>query len=321
MKRWRLEEIENISLLLESGNSLKDSLLLVNEMKANMAFPYFKEDLLLLYVKQFFPRSILPFILPLLAFNSLQEALPLALSFFHEQHKRYLALRKKLQYPFLLFCLSLVGVFVFKAFVLPSLYLLVTNFKGDTSLFTIFNFLFDLFYLFLFVSIILFLLSILLLQKKSRKVFIYSFLAKYWPSNPWVLLVSYEFVYLWQKCRQLGLGSKDSLFLIRKLKEKTPTSFLAYHFMSLLEEGEEVIAVSNLCYIDQSFKRFINLALYSQKGDYLFERYLFYNQLRLAKMLKQFITCQQIFIYLFIGGAIIMIYQILFIPLKAMSAF
>ena len=105
------------------------------------------------------------------------------------------------------------------------------------------------------------------------------------------------------------------------MKHKPIVSFLAFHMDESLLQGEMLKEAAKQPYYDSSLSRFIKIANYTNDFSLLISSYITLARAKIAKRMKNYSLCIQLFTYVFIAFIIIFIYQILFMPMQAITAF
>ena len=88
-----------------------------------------------------------------------------------------------------------------------------------------------------------------------------------------------------------------------------------------LMEGESMKEAAGKYYYDSSLSRFIKIANYTNDFSKIIESYIFMAREKIVRRMKNYTLSIQLITYAFIGCVIIFIYQILFMPMKAISIF
>ena len=88
-----------------------------------------------------------------------------------------------------------------------------------------------------------------------------------------------------------------------------------------LLEGETLKEAAAKKYYDSSLSRFIKIANYSNDFSLIISSYVKLAKEKIRRRMKRYTFTIQLFTYIFIGAIIIFIYQILFMPMQAISLY
>ena len=103
------------------------------------------------------------------------------------------------------------------------------------------------------------------------------------------------------------------------MKSKPIISFLAFHLDEGLIEGQPLNKAIQKDYYDSSLARYIKLASYSNDFSNIIDSYVLITQEKIKNRMKLYTTTIQLVTYAFIGAIIIFIYQLLFMPMQAIT--
>ena len=112
-----------------------------------------------------------------------------------------------------------------------------------------------------------------------------------------------------------------SLSILKSLHNKPVVSFLAFHLEDKLLAGESLKDASRQNYFDETLSRFINVAVYTDDFSHVLNNYVILSQNRITAAMKKAANIIQASSYAAIGAIIIFIYQVLFLPMQAISSF
>ena len=98
-------------------------------------------------------------------------------------------------------------------------------------------------------------------------------------------------------------------------------TFLAFHLDESLMEGEMLKEATKKKYYDSSLSRFIKIANYTNEFNEVVSSYTRMAKEKITRRLKRYTLTIQLATYFFIGAVIVFIYQILFMPMQAISAY
>lgn len=314
MKRRKFD-VSSFSFLLQEGISVKEGMAILSE-----SVPKSPEEVIEFLVHQFPSHARGRFLL-LLDFLPLQKALSLNIEMLEYEQKRAEYFLKKLTYPILLLVTSVVGLFLFEHFGLASLVSLLGDFSQARGPILLLKGMVSIAYWGMAIMLVIGLGIIICSRNKARRILFYHLLCQWWPNNPVSMLVSQEFITYWCICYKAGLSSKEIFQVLRRQKRKIFTSFLAYHLQQLLEEGKEMRQAARMMYLDPLFAHFANIAYFHENPYLLFEKYLCYSQNRFENEMKKLTQTIIVGVYVAVGMLLILVYQILLLPMQALSRF
>lgn len=288
---------KRIIVKLESGLKIKDCIeeYLSDDIKMN----------LLTFLK------VLPF----------EKALALALEIYEYESDFKRNLQKELFYPCILLIFSISGLFLFDRFGLDGIFDILKSFNVNVLMFAIVRSIIRLFIYIIYFVLIIILCLFLVFKSEKRIVMGYIILSKYFRDSLLQIYFSQNFISYFEMCYKLGYKTKESLELLKSLKEKPIISFLAYHVDDYLLKGSTMDEALNLVYFDSKVASFIKLATISNDFDIILRRYVDICNENLKTKLKAITKGIQIGIYSIIGIIIIFIYQVLFLPMQTISQF
>lgn len=321
-----IEDLTSLNELLKTNLSLKNCLELIKNKSNYKIFDklikqldkgYLVEDV----IENYMPKEIAKYLKNLLRTMSFTDALDLSLSFFNKVKENTKAIEKAVLYPFILLFVSLSALYLFDAYGLDTILNMLKSFSTDlTSLKIIRIILRIIVYIFYFGLLIFICLLIYFIQDKNISLF-YILVCKYLPNG---LLQTYfceEFISLLLICIDLGYKTKDALNILKNLHNKPITSFLAFHMDNKLLEGETLKEASKQIYYDYTLSNFINIAIYTNDFSKILNDYVFLSRNKIKNKMKQLALIVQISSYMMIGFIVVFIYQILFLPMQAITNF
>ena len=98
-------------------------------------------------------------------------------------------------------------------------------------------------------------------------------------------------------------------------------SFLAFHLDESLMEGETMKEAMHKKYYDSSLSRFIKIGNYTNDFSQIISSYISLAKKKIRQRMKRYTVTIQLSTYAFIAAIIIFIYQVLFMPMQAISMF
>ncbi len=330
MKRKRSEKISFRDLvylkeLLRTKLPLSDCLELLSEPKNEAVLKQIREKLdrgegAEEAFRDHLPEELEEHIYPLMKALPFLDSLSLALSFTRQKKEGVKEILTVVTYPFVLLFLSMSALYLFDEYGLDGILSLLKSFSGDLGSFLLFRRIFRILIRTFYTGFLILLLVFLYFSSKKRRVFFYVLLSKYLPDSLIHTYYSREFVGLYLELLRSGYSSKPALEILKSLKKRPVVSFLAYHLDEDLSEGESMETASSKPFYDASLSRFIRIASYSGNFEAILENYLEIAGQKIASRAKGLTLFIQIFSYVMIGLAVLFVYQILFLPMQAISA-
>lgn len=332
MKKFWIKEVISlddwraIHTLIKTNLPLQECLaLLINKGNKKL----FERILQALKAGQRIDEAVLPYLDKRLksAFSSFiqvltfEKALEMSLEIYDYDQKRQKQLRKDLVYPGLLFIFSLLGLYLFDTFGLDAIFNILVSFAVDIGAFYIFRLLIRLFIYSIFVILIICGLIFLFFKHPGRIVILYILVSRYFPDSLWQLYYSQNFIALFALCGELGYKTKETLAILKSMREKPLISFLAYHVDEAFMKGEGMAEALDNPYLDSRLQSFMKMAVVSLNFDKLLRRYVEVCAMDMERRIKKYTRIVQFSIYILIGVMLIFIYQVLFLPIQAIGQF
>lgn len=271
-------------------------------------------------IQDYLPKEISPYMVNLLKRLSFKESLDLAISFYNKNKENSKQLEKAITYPIILLFISLTGLYLFDSYGLDSILNLMRSFNSDISTFMGLRIIMRIvIYFFYFSFLILSIVILIFINPKRIRIF-YILLSKYLPNSLIKVYFTEDFVSLFVICLKLGYKSKEALEILKGLTNRPLICFLASHLDDNLMQGESLIEASGQIYFDDILKKFINIASYTNNFTGILENYTELSKEKIKNKMKLLTTILQLASYFVIGMVIIFIYQVLFLPMQAITS-
>ncbi|MBR6232856.1 MAG: type II secretion system F family protein [Erysipelotrichaceae bacterium] len=321
-----IEDLSYLGKLLDSGLSIRDCFSLLKTKKNKSLFEKITEKLdegepIEKAIEGFLPKKIRPYTLTLLSSLPFSSALSLSLMFYEKNEEGSKNILSKIAYPLLLLFVSVSSLYLFDLYGIDSIFSLISTFEDDIGLYKDLRILLritaNLFY---YGTLLLFSLSIFFLRPE-RIVLLYIFFSRHFPNSFVNIYCCEEFMSLFLICIRKGYSTKEALHILKSMKSKPIISFLAFHMDEGLMEGESMKEAAGKYYYDPSLSRFIKIANYTSDFSVIIESYIFMAREKISRRMKNYTLGIQLITYAFIGLVIIFVYQILFMPMRAISIF
>ena len=325
-RKLSLVDIESLNELLKTGLPLKNALTLIKTKDNEKAFTEIinkldKGFLIEDAIVEHLPKSFISYLKPLIHNMSFSQSLNLAISFHNKSTDNLKNLEKSIMYPLILLFLGISGLYLFDNYGLDMLINMLKSFNTDLSMINILRVIFRIIiYLFYFGMLIAVSLILYFSREKNIAVF-YIFISKYFHNSIVQVYFCAEFISLFLICNDLGYKTKDALRILKSLHNKPIISLLAFHLEESLLKGNSLKQASSQIYFDETLSKFVNVAIHTNDFVYILNNYLTLSNERIVKTAKRLTLFIQLGTYIFIGAIIIFIYQLLFLPMQAISNF
>lgn len=325
-KEISLEDLSYISKLLNTNLSLQQSFELLKNKKNEKVFKEITNKLndgqmIEDAIKSYLPKQIKDYMLPLLKTLSFSSALSLSLEFYDKHKASENKLLSSIAYPCIMLFVSITVLYLFDLYGMDTIFSLISSFNTDLQIYQSIRILFRVVINIIYYGILLLVLLIIIFMQPKRISLLYVFLSKYFPNSLINTYYSEEFTSLLLICTKFGYKTKESLSILMKMKSKPIVSFLAFHMDESLMEGESLKEAARKNYYDLSLSRFIKIANYTNDFAHMLEAYIELAREKINKKMKTYTLTIQLTTYTFIGIIIVFIYEILFVPMQALSAY
>lgn len=325
--KWiSIDDLSSLNELLKAGLSLKNGMELIknrhnekilNEISGRLD----KGELIEKIIKDYLPKEIKAYVLALVSNMSLEKSLDLALSFYYRSKENSDSLNNAILYPFVLLFVSLSSLYLFDAYGLDGILEMLKGLNVEAGVFGIFRIILRIIvYIFYFGMIITFFLYLYFVNRKNI-CFFYVLLANYLPNTIFQIYFCEQFISLFLICLDMGYKTKESIEVLKALHNKPVISFLAFHMEDKLLKGQSLLDASKQQYYDYALSKYINIAVYTNDFGKLLKDYVLLSRKRIKRAMKKLSLTVQVSSYALIGVMIIFIYQVLFLPMQALSKF
>ena len=321
-----IEDVSYLAKLLNTNLSISECFTLLENKKNKDIFKQISKkldegNLIENIIQDYLPKEIKSYVLSLLSTLSLSASLNLSLKFYHLSQNGKKDLINSLAYPLIILFITMTSLYLFDLYGIDSIFSLITSFDTNIELFNSLRLVFKIFInIFYYVVLIIFILS-LFIFKPNRIIMLYIFVSKHFPNSLMNIHYCQEFMSLFIICNKAGYKSKQALEILKAMKNKPVISFLAFHLDESLMEGESLKDATKNNYYDSSLSRFIKIANYTNDFIEIIDSYIDLAREKIKRRMKKYTTTIQMCTYVFIGLIIIFIYQILFMPMQAISMY
>lgn len=318
------EDLAYLNKLLKTNIPLANGLKLIkrkgNEKIIDELLQKLDEGMLIeRIIESYIPSNLNGYLSPLIKNLPFSIAIDISLSFYDRVKQNEKQIMNSLAYPCILLFVSLTALYLFDLYGIDSIFMMLKSFNSNIALFSSLRILFRAVVYVFYYGILILALFALYFSRPKRIVFLYLQLSKHFPNS--LVNISYceQFVSLLLICSQRGYKTKQALELLKSMKSKPVISFLAFHLDESLLNGETLRDASKQIYYDNSLSRFIKIATYSNDFNNVLAGYVNLAKEKIQKKIKKYTISIQLVTYIFIGLIIVFIYQILFLPLQALS--
>lgn len=324
--KLRIEDIKSLNTLLKTGLSIKNCLMLImiknnSDLITKILIRLDSGELVEKVMKDYLPKEISSYCLPLLKTMSFSSSLDLSISFYSRAKENSDSLEKTILYPFVLLFISLTALYLFDTYGLDMILEMLKDFSNNLGGFGLIRVLLRIIvYIFYFGMLLIAVLAYYFSKEKNITLF-YVFVSKYLKDSIIHTYFCEEFITLFIICLDLGYKTKDALEILKALHNKPIVSFLAFHLDEKLLQGETLKDATKQNYYDSSLTKFINIAVYTNNFNQILSDYILVSRNRIKSSMKLLSNTIEVCSYIMIGAVIIFIYQVLFLPMQAITNF
>lgn len=325
-KEISIEDLSYISKLIDTNLSLQQALqLLKNKSNAKVFNSIIdslnKGKLIEETIVNYIPKQIKTYMIPLLKTLSFSSSLSLALEFNDKHSNNENRILGAIAYPCILLFITITVLYLFDLYGMDTIFGLLNSFDVDMELYGSMRIVFRVFINIFYYGLLIGILMIIFFIQPKRISLLYVFLSKHFPNSLVNIHYSEEFISLFLVCAEKGYKTKDCLSILKGMKSKPIIAFLAFHMDESLLEGETLKEAAKKNYYDLSLSRFIKIANYTNDLINMLRTYTSLAQEKIKRKIKRYTLTIQLATYAFIGIIVIFIYQILFVPMQALSAY
>ncbi len=321
-----IEDLSYFSKLLKNGLSINECFDLLKTRKNDEIFSKIRKrldqgELIEKLIGDYLPKNIRSYTLALLNSLSFSAALNLSLQFYERNEEGRKDVLSNIAYPLILLFISITSLYLFDLYGIDSIFALISSFEENIGIYKDFRILFRIIVMIVYYGTLIIFCLVILFSRPQRITLFYIFLSRHFPNSFLSIYYSEEFMSLFLICVQKGYSTKESLGILKSMSSKPIISFLAYHMDESLMEGDTLKDAAKKDYYDPSLARFIKIANYTNDFSSIIESYVFMTREKIRKRMKNYTLTIQLLTYIFIGLVVIFVYQILFMPMRAISIF
>lgn len=320
-----IEDISYLSRLLETKLPISSCFDLLSNKKNEKMFEEIKHSLdqgmmIENIIPDYLPGKLKPFLLSLLTTLSFEESLKLSLDFYEKQEESRKSLLDSIAYPLIIFFIAITSLYLFDLYGIDSIFSLIASFDAQIELYSQIRVVFRICINVIYYSVLIIFLLTIIYTDQKRIVYLYIFVSRYFPNSIFNIYYSDEFMSLFLICVNAGYKTREALQILKSMKSKPVISFLAFHLDESLMEGETLKEATRKKYYDSSLSRFIKIANYTSDFSGVITSYTLLAKEKIRNRMKRYSRTIQFVTYLFIGLIVVFIYQILFMPMNAISS-
>jgi type II secretory pathway component PulF len=225
----------------------------------------------------------------------------------------------KLVYPSFICIFTFVSMIFFKVSILSKIRAMF-EFASNDLTFIIFDVI--LYTLISIYCILVILLAIVqfVLHNPNTKNYVYILLNSKFEDNLLTINTTGLFSKILLECFKSGVSTQNALEIIGKFSESPFVMLLARNCTSNLSSGNTFIQSISSLETDSSFKVFIQLGLYANRVIEQLNNYCEFNKILFESKLKNIINYYYAFVYIQFFISSLLLYQIIQIPLAAISS-
>lgn len=321
-----IEDMMYLCRLLNTNLSLNNCFDLLSNSKNMKIFERIKTrlqkgELIENIIIEYTPVEIRSYLDALLSSLSFNIALKLSLDFYEKQNENKNSLVNAILYPSILLFLTITALYLFDLYGLDSLFSLMGSFSNDINIYHNIRVLFRIVITVIYYGFLISVLIIIYYRQPKRITLLYIFISRYFSNSLFNIYYCEQFMSLLLICVDHGYKTKESLQLLKKMKSKPIVAFLAFHLDDYLLKGESLKEAVKQKYYDSSLSRYIKLANYTNDFSNIINSYLLITREKIKRKMKQFALTIQLTTYMIIGAIIIFIYQLLFMPMQAITMY
>lgn len=323
-KEVSVDELSYMLKLLNANLSLHQALELLknkdNEEIYNKITNKLNEGLQIeKIIVDYLPKSIKEYMISLLKTMTFVSALELSLDFYYQHKNNETKLISQIAYPCILLFITISALYLFDLYGMDMIINLVKTFNNDINSFSIIRTIFRIIIKIIYYGTLIITLVLVYYLQPNRIVYLYMFINSKFPNSLVSIYYSNEFISLLSICINKGYKTKQSLQLLKSMRSKPIISFMAFHLDEALLDGMSLNQAIEKDYYDLSISRFIKIANYTNDFSSMLDSYVLLSKSKIEKAMKRLTTAIQVITYSFIGAIVIFVYQILFIPMQALT--
>ncbi|MBQ2658574.1 MAG: type II secretion system F family protein [Erysipelotrichaceae bacterium] len=325
-KSLSIEDLSYLNRLLKTNLSLKQSMDLLKNKKNAKIFEEITGQLdqgflIENIMKDYLPAPIRACASTLLGHLSFNDALSISLRIYEEQQENRNGLFSSIAYPCILLFVTISALYLFDLYGIDTIFSLIVSFDADIRLYQDIRMVFRIVIRSVYYLILVGTLIVIYFIQPRHIVLLYLFLSEHFPNSLMSVYYSEEFMSLLLICIEHGYKTKEAISILKDMKNRPVISFLAFHLDESLMEGETMKEAVHKKYYDSSLSRFIKIGNYTNDFTQIISSYIRMAKQKIRQRMKRYTVTIQLSTYAFIGAIIVFIYQVLFMPMQAISMY
>lgn len=325
-RKLSIEDIRYLCRLLKNNLSVNECFdLLTNsrneEIFRKVRYKLSQGEMIENIIIEYVPDELRSYLGSLLGHLSFVQALSLSLDFHDKQKGSRDGLLSAVAYPCFLLFVTISALYLFDLYGLDSLFSLMGSFSDDVHIYQGIRVIFRIVINMIYYGFLITVLAFIYLRQPKRIVLLYIFVSRYFSSSLFSLYYCEQFMSLLLICCRCGFRTRESMEILKSMKKKPIISFLAFHLDDSLMKGESLRQAAQRNYYDSSLARYIRLANYTNDFENIISSYVVLTRQKIERMMKRYALSIQVCSYAFIGAVIIFIYQLLFMPMQAITLY
>lgn len=323
---YQINDLKFLRDLIETKMSIKTCLEMIssnktkklsNEISLKLDEGYLFEDIIVDYV----PNNISKYFEKMIKILGFNKTIDICINIAEAKQRNIESIMSKVLYPIILMIVSVVALIVFDSFALDSIIQMMSSFISDFTMISIFRIVFGIVTKLLILVIVLIGVVLALCIVFNKGYIVYSYLNTILPNSILCTYFTNEFINLYMIIIENGYNTKETLDIISSLDNLVISSRLADSISFNLINGEGLIQSININGIDKTLTSFFKIASYSKESLKILKSYLEFSESKIKSFIKKLTEVLQISSYVVIGMIIIFVYQLLFMPMQAITGF
>ena len=324
--RYSINDIKFLSKLIDTKMPIKTCLDIISSSKTkgisnDISKKLDEGELFEDIISDYVPKDISKYFEKLIKLLGFNKTIDISLNIIETRKKNIDDVLGKALYPLILMFVSIIALIIFDNFGLDSIIQMMSSFIDDLSLISLFRGVFSIVTKVLFIILILVIGICIAWFGFNKQVFIYEFINKIFKDNIINVYFTNEFINLYTIIINNGYKTKEALDIIKELDNMKICSCIADEVSNSLKEGNDLVNSVDIEELDSSLSKFFMIASYSKDYLSILLSYLEYSKAKVNIFIKKVTAYIQGSSYAVIGLIIIFVYQLLFMPMQAITGF
>lgn len=324
--RYSINDIKFLSKLIDTKMPIKVCLDIISSSKTRSISEdiikklddgHLFEDVICDYV----PRDISKYFEKLIKLLGFNKTIEISLNIIESRKKNIDSVIGKALYPIILMFVSIVALILFDNFGLDSIIQMMSSFIDDLSMISIFRIVFSIVTKLLLILVIAIFGIAVTWGIFNKQVYIYECINKIFKDNIINVYFTNEFINLYTILVSNGYKTKECLDIIKTLDNMPICAYIANKVSLSLRDGNDLVNSVDIEELDSSLSKFFKIASCSKDFLSILINYLEYSSNKVNIFIKRVTAFIQGSSYVVIGLIIIFVYQLLFMPMQAITGF